>query len=57
MVKITAADQNIEKRRKRNEDILRDPWDNIKHTNIHIVGVPEGEESKKEPEKIFRDNS
>jgi len=57
MVKITAAEQNIEKRRKRNEDILRDLWDNIKHTNIHIVGVPEGEESKKGPEKIFRDNS
>ena len=56
MVKITAAEQNIEKRRKRNEDIVSDLWDNIKHMNIHIVGVPE-EESKKGPEKIFRDNS
>ena len=28
---------------KRNKDYLRDPWDNIKHTNIHIIGVPEGE--------------
>ena len=23
-------------------------WDNIKHTNIHIVGVPEGEEKDRE---------
>ena len=27
---------------KRNEDSLRDLWDNIKHTNICIIGVPEG---------------
>ena len=46
-----------EKRMKRCEDSVRNFWDNIKCTNIHIVGVPEGEESKKEPEKIFRDNS
>ena len=38
---------------KRNEDSLRDPWDNIKYTNIHIIGVPEGEEREKRPEKTF----
>ena len=38
---------------KRNEDSLRDLWDNIKHTNIHIIGVPEGKEREKVPEKIF----
>ena len=38
---------------KRNEDSLRDLWDNIKHTNIHIIGDPEGEEREKGPEKIF----
>ena len=54
MVKITAADQNIEKRRKRNEGILRDPWDNIKHTNIHIVGVPEGKVGKKTQRTYFK---
>ena len=31
---------------ERNEDRLRDLWDNIKHNNICIVGVPEGEEKK-----------
>ena len=40
---------------KRNEDNLRDLWDNIKCTNIHIRGVPEGEEREKGPEKIFEE--
>ena len=44
MMAITATEQNIEKRMKRNEDSLRDLWDNLKCTNIHIIGVPEGEE-------------
>ena len=43
MVKITAAEQNIEKRMKRSEDGLRDLFDNIKCTNTRILGVPEGE--------------
>ena len=34
---------------------LRDLWDNIKHTNIHIIGVPEGEEREKGCEKIFEE--
>ena len=46
MVEFTAMEQNKEKRMKRNEDTLRDLWDNIKHTNIRIIGVPEGEERK-----------
>ena len=44
MAKVTVTEQNIEKRMKRNEDSLRDLWDNLKCTNIHIIGVPEGEE-------------
>ena len=40
---------------KRNEDGLRDLWDNIKHNSIHIIGVPEGEEKEKGPEKIFEE--
>jgi len=46
MVEITAAEQNIEKRMKRNEDSLRDLWDNIKGMYICTIGVPEGEERK-----------
>ena len=37
---------------KRNKDSLRDLWDNIKRSNICIIGVPEGEEKEKGPEKI-----
>ena len=55
IVKITTADQNKEKRKKRTEESLRDLWDNIKHTNIQIIGVPEEEEKKKETEKIFEE--
>ena len=46
IVEITAVEQNIEKRMKRNEDSLRDLWDNIKGMNICTIGVPEGEERK-----------
>ena len=38
---------------KRTEDSSRDLWDNIKHTNIQIIGVPEEDETKKGTEKIF----
>ena len=55
MVEFTAAEQNKEKRMKRNEDSLRDLWDNIKHNNIHIIGVSEREERDKRPQKIFEE--
>ena len=42
MVEITAAEQNKQKRMKRNEDNLRELWDNSKHTNICIIGFPGG---------------
>ena len=40
---------------KRIEDSLRDLWDNIKHTNIWIIRVPEEEKKKKGTEKIFEE--
>ena len=39
MVEITAMEQNKEKIMKRYEDSLRDFRDNIKCTNIHIIGA------------------
>ena len=54
-VEFTAMEQNKEKRMKRNEDSLRDLSDNIKRNNIHIIGVPEGEEREKGREKIFEE--
>ena len=53
MVEITSEEQNKVKRMKRTKDSLRDLWDNIKYTNIQIIGVPEEEEKKKGYEKIF----
>ena len=54
-MEITTAEQNKEKRMKRTEDSLRDLWENIKCTNIRIIGVPEEEEKKKGTEKIFEE--
>ena len=39
--------------KKKNEDSLRDLRDNTKHTNIHIIGVSEGEE-RKDLRKYFK---
>ena len=55
MMEITALEKNKEKRIKRNEDSLRDLWDNIKCTNIYIIWVLEGEEREKGPQKIFEE--
>ena len=53
VVEITATEHNIEKRILKNE--VWDLWDNIKCSNIHMIGVPEGEEREKGPEKIFEE--
>ena len=38
---------------KKNEERLRNLWDNLKHSNIRIIGVPEGKEQQQEIEKLF----
>ena len=40
---------------QRNEDSLRDLWDNVKRPNTQIIGVPEEEDKKKDHEKILED--
>ena len=38
---------------KKNEDGVSSLWDNFKRSNIHIIGVPEGEETEKEIGTVF----
>ena len=40
---------------KRNEDNLRDLWDNVKCHNIQIIGVTEEEDKKKGHEKMLEE--
>ena len=55
MVEINEAERKTEKRTKRNEDNLRDLWDNVKRLNILIIGVPEEEDKKKGHKEIFEE--
>ena len=55
------AEQQEEKRiQKKNENSVRSVWDNFKWNNIHIKGVPEGEQKEQETgnlfEKIMKEN-
>ena len=52
MVEINETDRKTEKRILKNEDNLRDLWDNVKCPNIRITGVPE--EDKKTMRKDLR---
>ena len=37
-------EKNEETRIQKNEERLRNLWDNFKHSNIQIIGAPEGDE-------------
>ena len=54
MVEINESERKKEKQIKRNEDNLRDLQDNIKCSNVWIIGVPE-EDKKKDHEKILEE--
>ena len=45
--------QNKETRIQKNEERLRNLWDNFKCSNIQIIGVPEGEEEEQDIENLF----
>ena len=42
-----------EKRLRKNEEGLTEMQDNMKHNNICIIGIPEGEEKEQEIENLF----
>ena len=48
------------KKKPKKEDSVSSLWDNFKHSNIHIIGVPEGEQKEQEIgnlfEKIMKEN-
>ena len=46
-------EQNEETRIQKNEERLRNLWDNFKHSNIRIIRVPEGEEEEQEIGNLF----
>lgn len=43
VLEITQSEQEKKKKNFKNEENLRDPWDNIKQTNIQLTGITEGE--------------
>ena len=55
MVEMNEPERKKEKWIKRNEGNLRDLWDNVKHSNIQIIGVPEEEDKEKDHEKILEE--
>ena len=50
-------EQKEETRIQKNEERLRNLWDNFKHSNIRIIGVPEGEEEERGIENLFEKNN
>ena len=55
MVEINETERRKEERITRNEDNLRDLWENVKRLNIRIIGAPEEEDKKKDHEKILEE--
>ena len=55
MVEINESERKKEKWIKRNENNLRDLWDNVKCPDIRITGVPGEEDKKKNHEKILEE--
>ena len=59
--KSNQSEQQEEKKNPEIEDSISSLWDNFKRSNIHILGVPEGEEKEQEIgnlfEKIMKENS
>ena len=61
-MEITQAEQQIERQVKHthththtHKSFIRDLWDNIKCANIHIIGVPDREERKKDIENVLKE--
>ena len=51
--KTNLSEQQEEKRIKKNEESVSSLWEYFKHSNLHIIGVPEGEEEEQDIENLF----
>ena len=47
------VEQNEETSFPKKVERLRNLWENFKHSNIQIIGVPEGKEEEQEIENLF----
>ena len=45
--------RNKNSKKAKNEEKLRNLWDNFKHSNIQIIGLPEGEGQEQEIENLL----
>ena len=52
--KNTQKEQEKEKRLRKNKEGLRELQDNMKHNNICIIGIPEGEQKKQGMENLLQ---
>ena len=55
IMEITQSGWQTENQMKKHESTIRDIWYNIKQANLHIIGIPEGEEKEKGIENIFKE--
>lgn len=56
IMEITQSGQQTKSQmKKQNESSIRDLCDYIKHTNLCIIGIPEGEEREKGIKSVFEE--
>ena len=53
MMEITQSEKQTERQIKKKKSSIQDLWNNIKHANLCIIGIPEGEEREKRIKKIL----
>ena len=51
--KETFNQKRMKKKNSKNEERLRNLWDNFQRSNIRIIGMPEGEEEEQEIENLL----
>jgi len=55
ILEVIQSGQQTENQMKKHESNTRDLWGNIKQVNLHIIGIPKGEEKERGIENIFEE--